>query len=110
MDGGGSKSGGRDVFVPWVIPVQGQDRKRQTRTEQDSGRDDAQSNDVPVYNRYYHMFAKGELRRLAFEAADGMGLIVGSPNTSVRDKQGCEIVQDGWECSNYYVELRRWRT
>ncbi|KIM62083.1 hypothetical protein SCLCIDRAFT_845631 [Scleroderma citrinum Foug A] len=109
-DGSGSEAGGHDVFVPWVIPAQGQDRKRQIKTEQDSNQDDAQSNDVPVYNRYYHMFAKGELPRLALEAADGMGLITGSPNTNVRDKQGCEVVRDGWERSNYYVELRRWKT
>ena len=106
MDGSGGESEGQDVFVPWVIPVQGQDRKRQTRVQQD----DARSNDVPVYNRYYHMFSKGELVRLAVEAAEGMSLIVGTPNTNVKDKQGCEIVRDGWERSNYYIELRRWGT
>lgn len=60
---------------------------------------------APVYHRYYHMFAKGELTRLTCEAAQGMGLVVGPPE---KGRRGIEIIQDGWERSNYYVELRCW--
>ena len=57
------------------------------------------------------MFAKGELRELVCEAADGLGLHIGgvSDAQGTRETEGIEIVQDGWEWSNYYVEFRRWR-
>jgi len=62
-----------------------------------------------VYNRYYHMFAKGELPGLVIEAAAELGLQVGSrPEDLPKDRRGIEIVQDGWERSNYYVELKLW--
>jgi tRNA (uracil-5-)-methyltransferase TRM9 len=51
------------------------------------------------------MFAKGELRGLVDEAAQGLGLHIGR---RVESNRGVEIVQDGWERSNYYVELRLW--
>ena len=55
------------------------------------------------------MFAKGELRELVCEAASGMDLYVGdTANADSRYSKGVEITQDGWERSNYYVELRRW--
>lgn len=62
-----------------------------------------------VYNRYYHMFAKGELRGLVIEAATGLGLVVGVAAGQPSSTRGIEIVQDSWERSNYYVELRCWR-
>ncbi|TFK72198.1 hypothetical protein BDN72DRAFT_836590 [Pluteus cervinus] len=81
-------SAGLDVAVPWVL----------TGTEQ-------------VFNRYYHMFAKGELVGLVLEAAATLGLEIGSPSEgTTKSGRGVEIVQDGWERSNYYVELRCWRT
>jgi len=55
------------------------------------------------------MFAKGELSRLVVEAAAELGLQVGSnPRDMGKNMRGVEIVQDGWERSNYYVELRLW--
>lgn len=62
--------------------------------------------EAPIYHRYYHMFAKGELTRLAREAAREIGLVVGPPE---QGRQGIEIMQNGWERSNYYVELRCWK-
>ena len=62
--------------------------------------------EAPVYHRYYHMFAKGELTRLTCEAAQEMDLVVGPPEEG---RRGIEIMQDGWERSNYYVELRCWK-
>lgn len=70
-----------------------------------------------VLNRYYHMFARGELSSLVCEAAKELGLIVGSHSQLVggvvqgepsNKLKGIEIVQEGWERSNYYVELRCW--
>lgn len=60
---------GQDVFVPWTTA------------------------DGKVYNRYYHMFAQGELSALVQQAADEVG-------------ERISVVQDGWERSNYYVEVR----
>ncbi|KAG6865022.1 hypothetical protein C0991_005568 [Blastosporella zonata] len=88
---------GKDVVVPWVL------------SPQKGARED--SAERQVFNRYYHMFAKGELSGLVYDAAKDLGLDVGpsrnaDPLSSCR--QGIEIVQDGWERSNYYVELKRW--
>lgn len=74
---------GRDVFVPWVSKAD---------TEE-------------IFRRYYHMFENGELTRLVKSAATALGLQVGEPGSG----EGIEIVQNGWERSNYYVELRRWK-
>ncbi|KAF4614753.1 hypothetical protein D9613_003253 [Agrocybe pediades] len=93
---------GKDVVVPWVL----------SKEMQSSSSPSTQKDDQPrVYNRYYHMFAKGELAGLVLEAAQELGLQVGAkPNEiGVGNLQGLEIVQDGWERSNYYVELRRWQ-
>jgi tRNA (uracil-5-)-methyltransferase TRM9 len=62
---------GQDVFVPWVL------------------------GDGLVERRYYHMFARGELRALVDEATSALG-------------GGVQVVQEGWERSNHYVELRRY--
>lgn len=70
---------GHDAFVPWVSATQ-------------------------QFDRYYHFFAKGELRALVEETIRELGLQSGPPRTGA----GVEVVQDGWERSNYYVELRRW--
>lgn len=89
---------GVDVFVPWVL------------SNKSKSPSDAPTSESRVYNRYYHMFARGELRRLVELAAAEMGLEVGVADESSTGKRGVQIVQDGWERSNYYVELRLWRT
>ncbi|KAL1680915.1 S-adenosyl-L-methionine-dependent methyltransferase [Schizophyllum commune] len=89
---------GVDVFVPWVLSA-----KMKTPS-------DAPKGESRVYNRYYHMFARGELRRLVELAAAEMGLVVGVAGEASTGRRGLEIAQDGWERSNYYVELRLWRT
>lgn len=61
-----------------------------------------------VFNRYYHMFSKGELYELTRSAAQELGLGVGNESDVCAD-QGVEVVQCGWERSNYYIEIRRWR-
>jgi len=112
---------GQDVFVPWVLATQQSgDRKPpsppSSNADAHSARKSPPENDTPkVFNRYYHMFAKGELRMLVEEAAGALGLIIGDgtkPNLIMGERghqDGVEIVQDGWERSNYYIELRRWR-
>lgn len=62
-----------------------------------------------VFNRYYHMFEDGELASLVALAAEELGLIIGHPPDAT-GRKGVEIMQDGWERSNHYVELRRWQT
>lgn len=86
---------GVDVVVPWVLSKA---PSKTMESEQDEMK-------PQVFNRYYHMFAKGELRGLVDEAAQELGLHIGCEKQSNR---GVEIVQDGWERSNYYVELRLW--
>lgn len=59
------------------------------------------------------MFAKDELRGLVQLAVQDIGLEVDSPflgeADTVKAVEGVEIVEDGWERSNYYIELRRWQ-
>ena len=93
---------GKDVVVPWVLS-----KELSTKTSTDESPQQPQ-----VYNRYYHMFARGELSMLVGEAAREMGLLIGPKSQTVRDSgtRGVEIIQDGWERSNYYVELKLWKT
>lgn len=86
-----TEAAGKDVFVPWKLAPTSKDESAQT------------------FQRYYHMFAQGELSRIACEAAQGIGLHVGSRADNVQARRkGVQIVQDGWERSNYFVELQRW--
>ncbi len=58
------------------------------------------------------MFAKGELADLVREAATELGMLVEQESTRGGEElsvKGVEVVQDGWERSNYYVELRLWQ-
>lgn len=89
---------GQDVVVPWVLS------KSNIAQNPKSPRDSREE----VYNRYYHISAKGELSALVSQAAAGLGLTIGSVVGQPSSTQGVEILQDGWERSNYYVELRRW--
>lgn len=91
----GANEQGKDVMVPWVL----------SKSAPAGAAQDPSSPEV--FNRYYHMFAKGELASLATDAAMDLGLSVGERQDS-QGSQGVVIVQDGWERSNYYVELRRW--
>ncbi|KAJ3906444.1 hypothetical protein F5879DRAFT_1069556 [Lentinula edodes] len=84
---------GKDVFVPWVLSSSADSEKLQAEQ---------------VFNRYYHMFAKGELEQLVSEAAKELGLHVGLKSESAGACRGIDFEQDGWERSNHYVELRCW--
>lgn len=116
---------GRDVFVPWVLSTpkaQGQS-KSNTKSERQVDIGDPPDNEnnkksqppqPQIFNRYYHMFAPGELAELVRSAASDMGLYVGpqylaETQAMLASRGGVEILQDGWERSNYYVELRRWQ-
>ncbi|KAI0341573.1 S-adenosyl-L-methionine-dependent methyltransferase [Trametopsis cervina] len=103
-----SHIGGQDVFVPWVV-AQGQLKQKPSSGDPplEAPKKAQDNSPSPVFKRYYHMFAKGELTQLVQEAATDMALAVG-PDTGEKAGSGIEIVQDGWERSNYYVELRRW--
>ena len=102
--------------MPWVVAKGQVSQKSSCKIEQDRKTNSGQHEEVvaqepenppPVFNRYYHMFAKGELTRLVHDAANELGLSIG-PQEDKSEGSGIEIVQDGWERSNYYVELRRW--
>ncbi|KAF5386565.1 hypothetical protein D9615_001900 [Tricholomella constricta] len=100
---GNSDRIGRDVVVPWVLSKKTAAAGKETLEGQV---------EQPVFNRYYHMFAKGELPGLVHEAAKDLGIQVGQRPMVLSDistiRRGVEIVQDGWERSNHYVELRCW--
>jgi tRNA (uracil-5-)-methyltransferase TRM9 len=113
--GSGEITVGEDVFVPWVMSKELQGTAKQKAASQSpdiwesTPQPSVQSDKHPqVFNRYYHMFAHGELTKLVMEAASELGLRVGPPSSGAM--QGIEIVQDSWERSNYYVELRRWQS
>ena len=61
---------GLDVWVPWVHRVENK-----------------------VYNRYYHLFQKGELRNLTEIAAQSLNINI-------------EILQEGYEKDNWYIEVK----
>ena len=87
----GANSQGVDVFVPWVSNT-------------------APTGDSQVYQRYYHMFDRNELRELVAEAVAQLGLAFGKPEDAANSThhRGVSIAQDGWERSNVYIELNRW--
>jgi tRNA (uracil-5-)-methyltransferase TRM9 len=85
---------GVDVLVPWLHNIA---LVKAAGTQATA--------EAPVYKRYYHMFANGELRHIVTEAATNLGLQIGSPRPGGK---GISIVQEGWEKSNYYIELRLW--
>ncbi|KAK0459600.1 S-adenosyl-L-methionine-dependent methyltransferase [Desarmillaria tabescens] len=89
-----SSQNGQDVLVPWVL-------NQPSRESPQSGR---------VLQRYYHMFAQNELPGLVVKCAEQMELCVGPKATFGASHSGVEIIQDGWERSNYYIELRRWQS
>ncbi|KAF5391401.1 hypothetical protein D9757_001977 [Collybiopsis confluens] len=107
---------GADVFVPWVFAPSALKTDKSTyQYNPQAETNENATNEHRVFNRYYHMFAKGELRRLVENAAEEMGLVISGTgpekNTMAkvkRGQRGIEFVQDGWERSNYYVEVRRW--
>ena len=129
---------GRDVFVPWVLSKpntnNGKSKGKLSKGSLASRSDVANSSqsctneasievtlmsgpDEPqVFNRYYHMFAEGELAELVRSAAGDLGIYIGPiPDQTLSSGSGMEwkgrgldIVQDGWERSNYFVELQCW--
>ncbi|TCD68890.1 tRNA methyltransferase, has a role in tRNA modification [Steccherinum ochraceum] len=85
---------GQDVFVPWVLASQSPKAKPKARSKGNEDRlpeqneiskppgEAAEGEPQPkVFNRYYHMFAKGELAALLYEAAESLGLEVGPKPT-----------------------------
>ncbi|KIM80711.1 hypothetical protein PILCRDRAFT_9162 [Piloderma croceum F 1598] len=129
---------GRDVFVPWVLSRQNTNNgklkgklSKDPLASRSNVTDSTQSctngtsievtlmlgpDEPQVFNRYYHMFAEGELVELVRSAAGDLGIHIGPiPDQTLSSGpgmewkgRGLEIVQDGWERSNYYVELRCW--
>ncbi|KAL5533117.1 TRM9 [Sanghuangporus sanghuang] len=103
-----SEHRGQNVLVPWVMTnsfASQKLEKMQSRETEDS---------PAVFNRYYHLFEEGELRDLVIAAAQELDIDEGSPASEegssrciqIRPKKYIEIIRDGWERSNCYVEFR----
>jgi tRNA (uracil-5-)-methyltransferase TRM9 len=88
---------GVDVVVPWVL----------SKALSETAESEQEKMKPQVFDRYYHMFAKQELRGLVEEAAQELGVHIGRKGEC---NGGVDIVRDGWERSNYYVELRFWQS
>lgn len=109
-DDSASKEPGKDVLVPWVL-TDSQKANATTSASQASPGPTTYAEEEPkVYDRYYHFFQSWELKGLVTEAAQEMGLHVGALEAALPESSSCgmEIVKDGWERSNLYVELRLW--
>lgn len=109
---------GQDVFVPWVLAQPAAPKPKASRRSKGGNQQGPEEKVAEpkeeraqavsrVFDRYYHMFAEGELNELVTEAAGEMDLQMGEPEAG--SVCGVQIVQDGWERSNYFVELRRWK-
>jgi tRNA (uracil-5-)-methyltransferase TRM9 len=99
---------GQDVFVPWVLSSDNTSPKVPRMVH---AQNVPETTPVAI-RRYYHMFAKDELRALVENAARELGLKVCPASSNEAESNGTggvEIVASGWERSNYYIELRRWQ-
>ncbi|KAH7914966.1 S-adenosyl-L-methionine-dependent methyltransferase [Hygrophoropsis aurantiaca] len=107
---------GQDVFVPWVMshPNTKNRAKKHGDTLISNSRESEGEQTLKiteVYHRYYHMFAKEELTQLVHDAARELGLCIGSfEGFSEQHSRGIDIVQESWERSNYFVELKCWQS
>lgn len=99
--GGANTATGKpqDFLVPWVRTI------AKSKAEDTTG--------IPkIYQRYYHFFSASELSDLFCRAAAELDIVVGpvgQKSDSSREYFGAEIVNTGWERSNYYLEARMWR-
>ncbi|KZT26268.1 S-adenosyl-L-methionine-dependent methyltransferase [Neolentinus lepideus HHB14362 ss-1] len=107
---------GVDVFVPWVLKEPSSNRSnipaRHTSHQGTSPLTIMHESSAKAFNRFYHMFAAGELEQLVIEAAEDMNIQLGPKSTDSSINAGVSgiaVVQSGWERSNYYIELQRWR-
>lgn len=98
-DGVSSPDRAQDVLVPWV----------QTTSGPKVFGDGAQTS--KTFQRYYHLFTASELPELFRRALAELGLVVGLPDSAGdhNSSHGAEIIQTGWERSNYYLEARMWQ-
>ena len=113
---------GKDVFVPWKLTsgtLHGNSEYPRRRLEMSSGADSTIDENSPThsrtrrtdFDRYYHMFDEGELRVLVKEAAAELGIDEWSGTDQTLLGSGTsgtflEIMQDNWERSNFFIELR----
>ena len=94
--------------MPWVLTEDGE-AKLQSLDEKEQGQGNVSKGKRRIYNRYYHMFEKGELRELVIEAAEELDISV-AESRQIIDKAvtrtTLDIIKDDWERSNYYLEFR----
>lgn len=101
MDESSAEGLGVDTLVPWVL----------TKERAQPPIEDTQASSQQIFERYYHFFAPGELLKLTLEAGRVLGLLEGIPSQSMpRGTRGFEVTRDGYEKSNFYVELQMWET
>ena len=117
----------QDLLVPWVLASQSQSPSKQSKdpaTPMECHKSHQTDSATPqimnvggnldpgVYRRYYHFFEKNELRELVLAAASTLGLVIGraeNAESSLAGSRGLEVVDEGWERSNLYIELRLWQ-
>ncbi|KAG8906343.1 tRNA methyltransferase, has a role in tRNA modification, partial [Tulasnella sp. 417] len=109
-DDAAAREPGKDVLVPWVLADQQKAKSASPASQTPPASKTEEKEEHKVYDRYYHFFQSWELKDLVMEAAKEMGLHVGPLEAALPGSisRGIEIVKDGWERSNLYVELRMW--
>ena len=83
----------QDVLVPWAYQPPQADKSLPPLEK-------------TVYNRYYHLFVKGELRDLVEHAAKGEGFSLreGEAESSLDDAKWMRISGEGYEMDNWWLE------
>ena len=99
----GNEQGGKeivqDVLVPWVL--QPKPGTKLSKEEEDP------SPQPQVFNRYYHLFVKGELRQLVESAAQSGGYTLsleGESGSFGQNEKWVRIKAEGWEADNWWLE------
>ncbi|KAK5815754.1 S-adenosyl-L-methionine-dependent methyltransferase [Linnemannia elongata] len=81
----------QDVFVPWALAKKPIESKKSSETKKPKANSRPQGAAAPVYNRYYHLFHKGELEDLVLQT------------------NKASIVQQGYDRDNWWCILEKTR-
>ncbi|KAI7825198.1 S-adenosyl-L-methionine-dependent methyltransferase [Gamsiella multidivaricata] len=83
----------QDVFVPWAMPKKAEPKRNSARSRPQGAKRKDRANTPttapPVYNRYYHLFHKGELEDLVVQT------------------NKATVVQSGYDRDNWWCIVER---